>query len=311
MKEYNLMPALTRKLAFTLFFTFSLLAHICAASESDNEQDGQHNNEVVTMSPELATANGIKTQPVTSGSLNLTKRLYGRLIADPSGFSHIRARFDGVITDVKVNIGEQVKRGEVIATIESNESLKPYSITSPFAGRVVARHANVGELSNGQILFSIANYDTVWAQLSVFPGQLSLIKPDQSVNLSHSGFSQSSTVSHITSSTDDKPYSLAYVKIDNGDGFWPVGTLVKVEVTTQRKNAGLVVPKNAIQEYEGQSVVFVKIKNSYLPRPVTTGEADDTQVEILDGLAEGELVVSDNSYLLKADLEKSEAGHEH
>src|SRR5690606_7653512 len=184
MKKYNLLPVLTRKLALTLFFTFRLFAHLCAASESDNEQDGQHNNEVVTMSPELATANGIETQSVTSGSLNLTKRLYGRLIADPSGFSHIRARFDGVITDVKVNIGEQVKRGAVLATIESNESLKQYSITSPFAGRVVARHANVGELSNGQILFSIANYDTVWAQLPVFPGQLSLIKPEQSVSLS-------------------------------------------------------------------------------------------------------------------------------
>ena len=102
-----------------------------------------------------------------------------------------------------------IKKGDVLAVVESNESLKSYSITSPFDGNVIARHANNGELSNGQVLFSLANYKDVWAQLTVFSQHLGKNKVGQAVELRHANFEQLSEIAYLTPSADGSPHSLA------------------------------------------------------------------------------------------------------
>lgn len=57
--------------------------------------------------------------------------------------------------------------------------------------------------------------------------------------------------------------------------------------------------------------VFIKEGESYRFLPLTLGRMDDHYVEVLDGLEEGQQYVNQNSYLIKADIEKSEAEHEH
>ena len=195
--------------------------------------------------------------------------------------------------------------------MESNDSLTCYPITSPFDGNVIARHANNGELSNGQVLFSLANYKNVWAQLTVFSQVLSSIKVGQSVELSHAGFNQTSKIAYITPSADGNPHSLANVSIDNSTGYWPLGTLVKAQVTTSTKSVNHAVPLSAVQEYEAKQVVFVVEGEEYRPRAVELGVSDGRYIEVISGLETGERVVASNSYMIKADLEKSEAGHDH
>lgn len=278
---------------------------------SEAREDDHHHDDVVTMYDALAKQNGVTTATVSSGELALATSLYGRITIDPASLSHIRARFDGVIKDVKVTIGDSVKKGDVLATVESNESLKTYIITAPFTGNVMARHANVGELSNGQILFSLANYENVWAELSVFSNQLAMIKKEQDLLLSHGEFEQHSSIAFIAPSTEGNPYSVAHVPVDNNSGLWPIGTLVKARVTTAIENASVLIPQTAIQEYEGSPVVFVKNDQEYTPHPVVLGRSDGNNIAIIEGLEIGEQIVVSNSYLLKADLEKSEAGHDH
>ena len=277
----------------------------------DSHEDDKHAGEVVTMSDETALQNGITTANVIAGDISLSTTLYGRISADPGSLSHIRARFDGVIKDVKVNIGDTVKKGDVLAVVESNKSLKSYSIVSPFEGNVIARHANTGELSNGQVLFSLANYKNVWAQLTVFSQHLSKIKVGQAVELRHANFEQLSEIAYLTPSADGSPHSLANVTVDNSSGYWPLGTLVKAQVTTTTKAVSHMVPVTAVQEYEDKQVVFVSYDNEYKPRPVQLGVTDGRFIEVISGIELGELVVVTNSYLIKADLEKSEAGHDH
>ena len=98
---------------------------------------------------------------IITGALSCCTTVYGNVVTDPASLSHIRARFDGMVTKVNANLGNKVKKGETLAVVESNESLKSYPVAAPFSGTVIARHANEGELSNGQVLFSIANYDDV------------------------------------------------------------------------------------------------------------------------------------------------------
>lgn len=107
------------------------------------------------------------------------------------------------------------------------------------------------------------------------------------------------------------PYILAYAKIGNTSGLWPVGAAIKGDVIINRSDVSMMIPKTSIQAFEGNSVVFVKNGNEYRPEPVTLGRQDSKNVEVLSGLRIGDVIVSENSYLFKADLEKSEAGHEH
>ena len=61
----------------------------------------------------------------------------------------------------------------------------------------------------------------------------------------------------------------------------------------------------------GRQGVFVKINDEYRFKPLVLGQSDDHFYEVVDGLESGDEYVSKNSYLIKADIEKSEAEHEH
>lgn len=280
--------------------------------EENTEHMHQNNEEgVVLMSDTMMQATGVIAGPVEGGTIRQTTRLYGRIVTDPASLSHIRARFDGMIIKASVNIGDRVKKGDALATIESNESLKRYTITAPFDGEVIARHASTGELSNGQILFSIANFDRVWAELALFPSQINTIKKGQDVTLAYASTTQPSTISHITAITDKSAHSAVFVPLDNTDGQWPVGTLVEAQVTTSLFDVRLRVPCSSLQSFDNETVVFVKKGGEFHAEPVETGRRDDAYVEIINGLSPGDTVAIENSFLLKADLEKSEADHDH
>ncbi|MBU2977902.1 efflux RND transporter periplasmic adaptor subunit [Alteromonas sp. C1M14] len=288
-----------------------LISRPIYASEGEHRDEDTHNAEFVLISDNMAQKMGVVTQKVSAGQLNITTTVYGNVVTDPASLSHVRARFDGMVTKVNANLGYKVKKGETLAIVESNESLKSYPVTAPFSGSVIARHANEGELSNGQVLFSIANYEDVWAQLKIFPQQLSEIADQQSVQLSLSEAKLNTTIQHILPSPDEKPYVLAYAKIANTSGRWPVGAAIKGLVTINKLDVAMMVPKAAIQEFEGTSVVFVKEGEEYHPVPVMLGQQDSNNIEVLSGLHIADVIVSQNSYLFKADLEKSEAGHDH
>ena len=76
-------------------------------------------------------------------------------------------------------------------------------------------------------------------------------------------------------------------------------------------SADLAVEKNGVQQLGGRSGVFVKTEDTYRFTQLRLGRSDDNFVEVLDGLESGQRYVNKNSYLIKADIEKSEAEHDH
>ena len=73
----------------------------------------------------------------------------------------------------------------------------------------------------------------------------------------------------------------------------------------------MLVPLSALQTMDGQDVVFVREGETYTARPVTSGVRDSQRAQVLSGLRAGEQVVVAESYLIKADIEKEGAEHEH
>mgnify|MGYP006196513817 CR=1 FL=1 len=90
-----------------------------------------------------------------------------------------------------------------------------------------------------------------------------------------------------------------------------IGTAVKAQITMSTSDAGVVIPQSAIQSMDGKDVVFVREGDTYTARAVTLGARDAGKVEVLSGLTVGEDVVVEQSYVVKADIGKAGASHEH
>lgn len=289
-------------------------------SHSDNDaaehRDHEHTGNQVSIPAALASQAGIRTQTATSGVLQQQVLLFGRLKPYPQHISHIRARFPGLIRQVNVQIGESIKTGMVIARIEANDSLRVYDITSPIDGVVIDRHANAGEFTGEDILFTLANYDQLELDLSIFARDSQRIRIGQDVAIFKSDSRTGpviaqGNITYITAGDGNTPTVTAHVPLDNTEQQLMAGALVEALVTVAQDEVAVLIEKRAVQRHDGQAVVFVQEGSNYTARPVILGRSNAQSVEVLSGLQAGEDYVVDNSFLVKADLEKSGAAHVH
>ena len=280
-----------------------------AAEEEHEHEEGEE--EIVQISADLAQELGIETELAGAGVINRSLLLYGRTMPDPQGISHVYARYPGMIVSMNTALGDSVEAGQVIAVIEANSSLQNYEIRAPLSGIVVEKHANPGELATGQSLLTIANYEDIWVDLTVFPGDSQQIRPGMAVTIRIDNRSAESTIRYINPSQGESPTVIAKVPLENSDSIWTPGLLVEAFVHLESKEVDLAIRNNALQTYENNQVVFVLEGDIYEPRTVTLGSSDPFSTEILAGLLPGERYVVSNSYLIKADLEKEGVEHEH
>ncbi len=271
----------------------------------------EHEEEFVQISASLAHELGIETELVDGGVINHNLLLYGRTMPDPQGISHVSARYPGMIMSMIPSLGDSVEDGDVIAVIETNTSLQTYEIKAPLSGIVVEKHANPGELASGQSLLTIANYDNIWVDLTIFPGDSQQIRSGMSVTIRIDDRVAESAIRYINPSQGESPTVIARVPLENPDSVWTPGLLVEGLVHVESKNATLAVKNDALQIFEGKQVVFVLEGETYEPRAVSVGRSDPFLTEILSGLELGERYVVANSYLIKADLEKEGVEHDH
>lgn len=282
------------------------------AEDSAHHQHADEEDEAIQITPAMARQSGITTAVATAGDVSMTSHAYGRLQILPDRRSVVRARFPGVVTQVNVQLGDTVQKGAELARIESNDSLQTYTLRAAIDGVLVQRDINAGELADGQPLFVIVAQDKLLAELRIFPFQRAAVGTGQPVSITTDNASQQGTISHLLPSTDGSNQLVAHVVINNDDAVFTAGDLIRAEITTSKVPVAVRVDKRAVQTVENATVVFVQHEeNHYEPRKVTIGRSDAQFAEIVDGLAAGDVYVAGNSYLLKAELEKSGAEHSH
>lgn len=259
----------------------------------------------------LAETLNVNTQIAGPGVLNRSLLLYGKTSPDPQQVSHVMARYPGLIRSIGPTLGDSVESGETIASIEANNSLQTYEIIAPISGIVVDKHANPGEITGNVALLTIANYNNLWVDLTVFPGDASEIRPGLPVNIQMDNLTEESTIRYLNPGEGNSPAVTARVFLPNPDLKWSPGLLVEGIVEVEQIPVTLMVDNRAIQTFRDWQVVFIKIGNSYEIRPISLGRTDGNFTEVLEGLNEGDSYVVENSYLIKADLEKDGATHDH
>jgi len=262
-----------------------------------------------------AADSGIRVAPAGPGVIADEHEVQGLLTPMEGRVAHVMARFPGPIRSLRANVGDPVRAGQPLASVESNLSLTTYTVSAPISGVVLARNASVGSVAGeGSPLFEIGDLSSLWVDLHIFGSDAQHIRPGVPVEVTRmsDGATAETVLERVLPGTATASQStVARATIANADGLWRPGSAVKARITVEQQPAALVVPLSALQNFRDWEVVFVRVGDTYEVRPVELGQRDAAQVEVLSGLKIGDAVVVEQSYLIKADIEKSGASHDH
>ena len=282
--------------------------------EESHGESNEHEEDKTEISLDAAKKSGIVVSEASPGTIKEVVSITGRVSLNRDSTSQIRARFPGLVKSVRVRLGQKVNKGDVLATVESNDSLKSYSIKAPTNGVILKKNTNVGNIAGDESLFTIANLSNVWAEFHVFPLDLDKVKEGQMVRVHtlENGQESESPITLLLPTADALSQTvIAVVTIENNDGKWRPGMTVEGDVHVSEKTVKISVAEEAIQRMEDGTVLFVQENNAYEARTVKLGKSDGKNVEIIEGLKAGESYVSQGSFIVKADIGKAAAKHEH
>lgn len=265
--------------------------------------------------PEIASAMGIEVEQATSGLVRETIELQGNVLPHPDAVTEVRGRFPGLVLSLQKTVGDSVQRGEELARVQSNESLQAYIVTAPRDGTVIARHASVGSASSDKPLYVIVDMSRLVADFKIYARDLDRVAVGQTIQVSTSvdgSTATSGTIERILPTLD--AYSraaTARVLLKDMDSTWRPGQFVQGLVVIAEHDVSLVVRESGLQSFRDFTVVYARVGDTYEVRMLDLGRRDGKFIEVLGGLEPGTTYVTENSFLVKADIEKSGASHDH
>ncbi|WOT03979.1 efflux RND transporter periplasmic adaptor subunit [Shewanella youngdeokensis] len=312
------------------------------AAYKGKQYDWHYDNHMgrVTINDRLLALSGVKTAISQPAELKFVDKLFGVVAMMTDKQFSVSAPYTGVIEQLNVTVGDNVVKGQVIATVRNSTTLQRYTIKSPANGQVTEQLLTVGDNTFNQAILRISDLSNVWIDMSAFPQSLGRIALGQAVTIgddehsynelahhnnanhenSHAGSHQdgeahegkvSSTISYIAPLMTGGHIAQVRAVIANPQGHWRPGMHVQASIVTRTKSVPLAIRVDALQTFMDKPTVFVKHGNTFEARMLTLGETDGEFVEVLDGLKPNAEYVTDNSYLLKADIMKNAAKHVH
>ncbi len=262
----------------------------------------------------VAAASGIKIDKVGPAVIKETISVTGRIVLNHDATADVKARFPGVVRSIEKKQGDIVKAGDVLATVESNDSLQTYSLKAPIDGTIISRDANLGDTVNDAPLFILADLSAVWAEFQVFPQDITRFKIGQKVqvtNNKNTGQGEGSIMALLPLMEPTTQTIMARALLDNSKKEWYPGMTVRGTVVVDTREVKMAVKSSGLQTFRDFNVVFAQVGETYEVRMLELGLKDDEYVEVLGGIKLNTDYVSENSFLIKADIEKSAASHDH
>jgi cobalt-zinc-cadmium efflux system membrane fusion protein len=267
-----------------------------------------------SMPAAVAKAAGVTVETAGPAVIGKNTRLMGRVVLNGDRYAEVKARFPGLVQSVQVNLGDTVRSGQTLAVVENRDSLRSYAVTAPINGVVLARHTNAGDVASDDPLFEIADLSELWLELHAFGEDSSRLRAGQAVRLESSAGGKTvetklQRVLPLASTTSQTVVARALLPNPTGD--WRPGMAVHADVTLAQRQVPLAVKTAALQRFRDFTVVFAQVGDTYEVRMLELGERDGEWVEVLHGIDPGTPYVVGQSFLIKADIEKSGASHDH
>lgn len=267
------------------------------------------------ISAEAARAGGVTTQRAGSATLGERIPISGRVEITPEGQAEVHARYPGRVMSLSVRLGDRVRRGQVLARVESSESLQTYAVTAPISGVVTAKNVNPGGITgNGDPMLVIGDPTRLHAEFFLYPRDAERVRVGQRVEIiSAAGEHRTSGVIEAILPSDDalSQTLVAHVELPYQGGVWRPGLGVQGHVTVGAGQVPLAVQTKALQPFRDFTVVYAKVGDTYEVRMLDLGRRTEEWTEVLGGLEPGTEYVVDGAFLIRADIEKSGASHDH
>ena len=220
----------------------------------------------------------------------------------------------------EAEIAEQSARQKLASlgaagTASASGNLTRYEIRAPIDGVVTHKQVAVGEtVKEDANIFVVSDLATVWVEMTVYAKDLARVKLGQAASVKANDFdaSASGKLSYVGSLVGEQTRAAkARVVLPNPQGIWRPGLPVAVELVAEEVDVPLAVAADAVQTLRDWTVVFGRYGEHFEARPVELGRSDGRMVEVLGGLLPGERYATKNSFLIKADIGKAGASHDH
>ena len=266
-----------------------------------------------TIPAAIAEEAGVRVEVAGPTVIHDRVPLVGNIALNENRHADIKARFPGIVRAVHVQQGDQVRRGQTLVVVEGNESMRAYPVVAPFDGVVLARNTNIGDVAGDSALIELADLSDVWVELHAIGKDAARLAPGQRIQIeSATGDAEGETVIQSLLPLATRGQSVvARASLPNPEAHWRPGMTVSANVTVSEKEVPLAVLESGLQRFRDFTVVFAQIGESYEVRMLELGARDGEFVEVLGGLKPGTPYVAEQSYLIKADIEKSGASHDH
>ena len=340
----------------------------------------------VTLTDQQVKQNGIGLLTAGPARIESALQLIGEIRFNEDRMVHVVPRLAGIVESAPVNLGDRVRKGQLLAAVSSQTiadqrsellasqqrlalaritferekklwedkisaeqdylqarnvmqeadialrsaqqklaalgsgdttsgNLTRYEIRSPINGTVIEKHLSLGEaVKEDANIFIIADLSTVWAEMTIYAKDLNTVKLGQKATVKAVAFeSQSSgTVFYIGALVGEQTrVAKARVLLPNPKGIWRPGLPVNIKLVSGAVKVPVAVSAEAIQTVRDWTVVFGRYGDNFEARPVELGRSDGNFTEVITGLNVGERYAAKNSFLIKADLGKSGASHDH
>ena len=279
---------------------------------SHDEHEEEHSDSTKISTYYMQTS-GIKTAVASAQDLVQVDTLFGVITPVQDQVFSLHATFPSMVEKIYVQVGDKVIKGQMLARLTNIQTLQSYTLKSPSNGEVTSRSVNTGNRIDAEEMLQISNLSKVWVNLSAFPENVERLQKGQRTKIYdlHDHESALGEISYIAPQMSGGHIARARAVIDNSEGHWRPGMHVKADVEIAILTVPIAVNIDAIQTMENENVVFKYHDNTFTATHVEIGETDGQWTEILSGLKTGEEYVSENSFLIKADILKSGASHDH
>lgn len=256
---------------------------------------------------------GVETAIAGARLLAFSDQLFGVIATAENQLYTLSAPYPSMVEQIHVQVGDQVNKGQTLATLRNIATVQSYPLKSPSNGEVTARLVNVGARVEQTPLLEVTDLSTVWVEMSAFPESIEKLAIGQAVSVEdmHQHESAITTISYISPTMTGGHIARARAQISNPDGHWRPGMHIKANIEVARRQVPLAVRHEALQNFRGMPVVFAKFGDQFEVRMLELGESNGDYVEVLGGLKPGTEYVTKNSFLLKADVLKDGASHDH
>ena len=257
---------------------------------------------------------GIEIETVGPQSISDIREVEGVVQLDPAATSEIRAQFPGKVMQVTKAVGDYVKKGQLLARIESSESLQIYPVYSPVSGVVAERNANVGNVAYDQPIYVITDPSSTSVVFNIFPRDLGTIRPGQKIiieTLDGKPVADSVLGGYLAEGNVAAGTAQVRASLPNRDGRWRPGIALHGRVMVNAVTVPLAVRTEALQPFRDFTVVYANFGEVYEVRMLELGRKSSEWTEVLGGIKPGTKYAAKGSFLIRQDIEKSGASHDH